>query len=559
MSKYQKEGSIQDSPTLTIDVLQNVQDINDRVLCKDITSVVRQMSPANQLEILKKIQTQPNWFTFIRFDEWSQNQERMNIIHTKISNSSLDREIMALRQSGLQPNPKNCWFLMTNLLLAVMDMEHRLDFFQSLSTKNIYLNGDRSMSILNPYFRDNHLQKILEDVIIPSKNCPGWREEFGQSYYARMAAIESNKQLADLHYVHQNYVKDMLRSVGIIVLAFLSKRDESGYYVNDRSNSSKIGLRNDIVTGDLNMLDQVGVDSDLVDLLEYILKYEPPSAVEMGPLLNEAQYNKMLTCMKDATLVCSDPKAARDLFLEIKGYNQYDPKYKHNVPIRTRNSNMPSVGPNPNYQLPPGFVEADPAFKVFAALLNPGDKTTVNTSTTLEGSKLAPARELSALKEWTIGHEKKKEVLPEKIDFLRSYTLDKKERNKPVAEKVDFLKMFMRGKDQAPAYIEPPKIEIPRLHCGCHHVCSCKHVHLTHMHHHRLPGHLHMHYDNPLYSPYSHLYYMGSPLTGREADLLNMNPVTSRYSWLTRYSSKLDYPLGSRERCTKLGLSSTWA
>ena len=146
MSKYQKEGSIQDSPTLTIDVLQNVQDINDRVLSKDITSVVRQMSPANQLEILKKIQTQPNWFTFIRFDEWSQNQERMNIIHTKISNSSLDKEIVALRQAGLQPNPKNCWFLMTNLLLAVMDMEHRLDFFQSLSTKNEEIKGRVKMS-----------------------------------------------------------------------------------------------------------------------------------------------------------------------------------------------------------------------------------------------------------------------------------------------------------------------------------------------------------------------------------------------------------------------------
>ena len=534
MSRYQKEGSVQDTPTLTIDVLQNMQDINDRVLCKDITSVVRQMSPANQLEILKRINSQPDWFTFIKFDEWSQNQEKVNIIHTKISNSSLDKEIVALRQSNLQPNPKNSWFILTNLLLAVMDMEHRLDFFQSLSTKNIYLNADRSLTILNPYFRDSHLQKILEDVVIPAKNCPGWREEFGQSYYARMAAIDSNKQLADLHYIHQNYVKDMLRAVGVIVLAFLMRRDESGYYTNNRLANVKVNLKYDLISNDLNFLDQGGADPDLIDLLEYILKYEPTSAVELGKFLNEAQYNKMLTCMRDATILCSDPKILRELFLDIKGFNQYDPKFKHRIPIKGRTSQSVTAAPHGANKLPPGFLDADPSFNYnpFSALGPPKTNTTTESPLGAPATNLAPAQEISALKEWFIGNKKTGEALPKKIDFLNSYTLDKKQRSKPVAEKVDFLKMFMNKPGSPEPTLTmpppPPTVSLPSLSCGCQRVCSCSHMHLTHMHHHRAPGHLHLHYDNPLYSPYSHLYYMGTPLTGREADLLHANPVPSR-------------------------------
>lgn len=542
MSKYRKEGSVQDTPTLTIDVLQNITDINDRALCKDITSVVRQMSPANQLEILKKISSQPDWFTFIKFDEWNQNQERMNVIHTKISNSSLDKEIVALRQSNLQPNAKNCWFLLTNLLLAVMDMEHRLDFFQSLSTKNIYLNSDRSMTILNPYFRDSHLQKILEDVIIPAKNCPGWREEFGQSYYARMAAIDSNKQLSDLHYVHQGYVKDMLKSVGVIMLAFLSRRDENGYYSDTPGDNAKSWqLRYDVLNGDLNVLDQNGVDPDMVDIIEYLLKYEPSSAIEFGRLLNEAQYNKMLTCMRDATIVCADPKAVKKLFFDIKGFNPYDPKFSHKVSLQ-RNTQSVAMGPGQNYQLPPGFLEGDPNFQAFAPLMGGAQQPNIPVVAPSPAG-LAPAKELDLLRQWTIGHEKSKEVLPHKVDFLNMYTHGKNKKKEAIANNVDFLKLFMghqRTPDLAPECLPVREDPCHLLHCGCNRVCTCQHVHMTHMHHHTAPepihhhhhhkatSHLHLHNDIPQYSPYSHLYYMGSPLTGKEADLLHANPIASR-------------------------------
>ena len=555
MAKYQKELTIQETPTLSIDLLQNTKEVNDKVLAKDITSVVRQMSPANQLEILRKIHSQPYWFTLLKFDEWTNNNEKVNMIHTKISAHSLDNEISALRKGSLQPQIKNCWFVVTNLLLAVMDMEHRLDFHQNLSTKNVYLNSDRTMTILNPYMRDSHLQKILEDVVIPAKNCPDWKTEYEESYYARVADLQSNQRLSDVHFVHQNYVKDMVKSVGLITLAFVCRRKDNEYYVDSSIKGVQGSINNELISKDLNMIDERCVDPDLTDFLEYIIKYEPSSAIELGSILTTPQYTKMMSSLKDSHLVCPDPELADILLMEMKGKSPYDPDFIQSIPCEKKTI----VGPAQR--------QTSSNFNVFDLLGNPGqpsypnqnkpipvrdtnDRTSLNFATVK--NDMQPATELNALRSWIIGHEVRKEILPSEVDRLNQFTIGKDKLNGQFATKekdIDFIKKFMvrpegnpientnfiiRASPNTDSRLKSSRLQptaAPSRSCGCHYDSPCHcypHVHLTHMHHHRTPGHLHLHYDNPVYSPYSHLYYMGRPLTGSQADNLHANPVHLR-------------------------------
>ena len=374
---------------------------------------------------------------------------------------------------------------------------------------------------------------------------------FRSSYYARVADLESNPRLSDIHFVHQNYVRDMVKSVGLVALAFVSKRNEKEYFIESKIVKEKnSALNSELISKDLNLIDTQNMDSDFVDLLEYILKYEPSSAVELSNLLTDEQYTKMMTSMRDSHLVCPDPENARKMFMEMKGQTAYDPNFAEIASLGGR----AFIGPSQQGTNPGGF-SAFNVFNVmgspiqtqgndpFAPLRDPTDNKTHQFS--VKSTNLAPASEIKVLKEYTIGHETKKENLPLRIDLLNNFSAIKPKVNGEFSSKdkdVQFIKKFMVNPGtttSTPLNLREPKAiereikvdyskHVPQDQsknlCGCFQTAACH----CHTHHHRLPGHMHLHYDNPAYSTYSHMYYTGRPLQGKDADLLHVNPVPSK-------------------------------
>jgi hypothetical protein len=335
MSKYTKEASFQDTPTLKVDLLQNNMEINDKVLSKDITSVIMQMSPAIQIEVLKKIHSQPYWFTLIKFDEWNFGIDKGTIIHTKISGHTLEDEIHALKRGSLQPQIKNCWFIVTNLLLAVMDMEHRLDFHQDLKSKHIYLNPDRTMTILNPFIRQSHLDKFLQDVVYPSKSCRGWKPEFEQSYYSRMCAIDETKDpyLRDVHCIEQNKVQKMCESVGLIGLCLTTLNTENDFMVSESQN-----LDWDKITETFEMLEQSFSDKEFISLIRQMLLDAPKSLIALYECFTEAKLKLMTDGFRCSNFICADQIKANDLLNELRSLNA---KYTINLNKKSKHGNKP--------------------------------------------------------------------------------------------------------------------------------------------------------------------------------------------------------------------------
>lgn len=365
MSKYKKEATFQETPTLTYDMLQSVVDINDKVLTKDITSVTQQLNPASQLELLKKIQSQPFWLTLIRFDESKSLNEKANIMHTKISAHTLENEIQALKRGNLQPQIKNCWFIVTNLLLAVMDMEHRLDFHDSLTTKNIFLNADRTLAILNPLFKQSLLQQMLADVVGPSKNCRIWKEDFEKSYYARMTAIEDTKDilLRNIHCVQQNKVQKMCESVGLVGLCLITLTTEQSFMIPE-SNS----LDWDKITDTFEFLEQTFPDKELLGLIRQMILDAPKSLIASYDIFTEAKLKLMTDGFRTSNFICADQIRANDLVNELKSLNS---KYSINLNKQSKHGNRPKniqEMPLPKW-IPathpvPGYVAPSPAAKV---------------------------------------------------------------------------------------------------------------------------------------------------------------------------------------------------
>lgn len=522
-----------------------------------------------------------------------------NLVHTKISGQTVVEEVVALRMAGLKSDPSNSWFLMSTLLLAIMDMEHRLEMHQSLGMRNIYFNPDRTVTILNPYFRDAHLIRILEDIIVPILHADNWKPEYSQSYHSRVQDLNKNPALKAIHFVHQNYVTDMLKSAALIVLGMISLRLDEEYIVDIKKNTNRNNLNYAIINADLDAADNNGGDSDLIDLLEFILKNEPPSAIELAKLVNEDQFAKIYKSMTEGTLVCSDPPRAKELLREFRHSNPYAPGYNPKMstdirqtalPQQTNGMNQQSGGPNmplffpllgPGMSAPNNYQQPWPQQMMSgtnpqgnqerptgAMNGNPSVNPTIgpNYSNNPQDS-IGTAKELKELKNYQIGQptgvNPKSNNLPSKIEKLKDFEYSAGD-NKPgfkkgqdIAKNIDLLRRYTRGGEKPETisqaqtlpsrpvrqtdldYNSAPLIRQPSgpirqdypqqppmvRRCMCSANCKCKKP-LAYQPAYP-PAYPTTELPSMRYSPYSHIYYMGRPLSGTENELLHGNPVSS--------------------------------
>ena len=585
LQNYSVTEILKEEGGLEISRLQNLSEPREILLTKEITDVVSQMPESYQLEVLRRIEQQPLWWTLLKFDEFARASQTVNLMITNISQINLEAEIMSLRSTGMSPSITNSWYILTNLLLAVIDMENKLEFNEHISMKNIYLNTDKSLTMLNPYFRDSHLKKALQDIIKPISLSTSWKPEYSSNYFARLDDLSKNPEMRAIHFVHQNYVADMLKSVALAMLGLLSLRSDSEFVLNPEKKKIKTELNMNLINQLFKQLDDAGFDGDLLDVLEYIINYEPRSAIEFCIKLQERQYSKMITSFKESTFVCSDPEAARRLLPYLRGQNPYDPNVAFQVSTSSQNTGFlgqgqrpaqptvpapPLLGPswgNPPIlpQVKPSRVAQETAVLDTATAYNNRVSTNANEN---EPKTLQPADKLNVLKGWMEGSEstKAKEPVATEIRKLRDFSagpdgrpnLNGVELKDRPAKNIEFLKDYMTMNSKVPSKIvfdatkgfsnaktatdtlppQPPapKAPIDKLEFNSAplikpHICRC-HVQQSHTCRCRQIGNAgtqcatnHMNY--PLYSPYSHLYYMGKPVLSHTSHILHDYPQSS--------------------------------
>ena len=613
LNKYTVTEILNEESGVEISRHQNLSNPLDIILTKDISDVVSQMPPNLQLEVLKRIEQQPLWWTLLKFDEFERNHQIVNIVMTGISQINLEAEVVSLRSTGMAPSSTNSWFILTNLLLAVVDMEHKLEFNEHISMKNIYLNFDKSLTMLNPYLRDSHLKKALQDIIKPVSLCQNWKHEYSYNYFARLQDLEKNREMKAIHFVHQNYITDMLKNVALAMLGLLTLRSDTEFVLNPERKTAKAQLNTELIQQLFKQLDEAGYDPDMIDLLEYILNYEPKSAIELGAKIQEKQHTKMMQSFRESNFLCSDPETAKRLLPNLRGQSPYDPKvyYQESTntgsnwrpPIQTGTGQLlpsfPILGPrsdmmflsppvqfgDQNLLSPPLFppqairriVETDTA-----RIETNGARLTTNADPRQAqagqqgentGRPIAAAEKLDKLKDWMEGSQSTKPREPtateirilkdfstgpdgrpnlngvelkdrpaKNIAFLKDYmTLNKQNINDTVPSKIifDAIKGFTEAKTALPESTTRPTVAetpinrlefdsaplvhppISRCRLNATHTCRCRQV-----------GNLGTqcttnHVNYPLYSPYSHLYYMGKPILSHTSHVLHDYPLSS--------------------------------
>src|SRR3990167_5969187 len=95
LNKYTVTEILNEESGVEISRHQNLSNPLDIILTKDISDVVSQMPPNLQLEVLKRIEQQPLWWTLLKFDEFQRNHQIVNIVMTGISQINLEAEVVS--------------------------------------------------------------------------------------------------------------------------------------------------------------------------------------------------------------------------------------------------------------------------------------------------------------------------------------------------------------------------------------------------------------------------------------------------------------------------------
>lgn len=179
---------------------------------------------------MEKILSQPTWYTFIKLN---QGRQGVQFKGTKQAFTQINGVNLRDYSQVLTPVNKDNygWFVFTNLLIAVMDMEHRLDFHSKLSLDTIYISSDHFMYILNPYMLNGYLQKIRRDLVDPALAMKqSWKPEYEQDYFERVKDLNYNTGLKEIHNSNRNNIRQTLQSAALVTLAFLSQTDDKQYF-----------------------------------------------------------------------------------------------------------------------------------------------------------------------------------------------------------------------------------------------------------------------------------------------------------------------------------------
>ena len=554
LNDFEQALQIEEAPGINFTVHKNKKNDEDLLLLKEISHVV-QMIPADcQAEMLQRILTQSGFFSLLRFDQFRQNRQQQVVISTQITPRTLETEMLRLRTADEMVDAETAWAVLTNLLLAVMDMEHKLEFHQSISMKTVFFYPNGCISIINPYFKDSHIRSISKDIINPSLESGSWKPEFSTDYFARQSLVESNELMRKLQNIHQQHVGDMLKDVVFVVLGLLCHTPDRDFY--DLGNSGRCRVDHHRVNSCFELLDALDFDQDLLDLLEFVLKYECDSCVELFQQLTPDQLLKALHALRHKEVLCPDTERAVEMLDALDLPNPYDQTLDlDQVSAALRIAAGPRSGLQPSekkvrFENQPSKAPAPQTDSGLPAQLRDKLKAGLLQSNLRKPQAAPPnagvqqaAQKLDKIKPFLQGGAKQNDsvmFLPAKLEKLREFDSSNtslfslRSGQQSVATEVSLLHRFMDQARPEPLFekealysdhstrdYSPPREPrvVEHVH---HHPASCKH--------HQQLGQcsLSCHLHKPQYSPLAHMYYAGRPVTETEAALLHELPLSSK-------------------------------
>ena len=572
LNDYETKATIDEGEHSKFTIHTNKSNEDDFLLLKDISLLTEMMQTDCQAEILDRILNQSYFFSLLRLDQWQENNQRTTVMHTRITPKTLEQETLNLRAKNAIAEPQVAWAILGNLLMAVMDMEHKVEFHRAITMKSIYFNANSTINIINPYFRDSHVRQALKDIIKPILESPSWKPEYSSDYFARVEDLDDNDSMRMIHNDHQHKVRHMLKSVVYVVLGLLTHFIDDDFF-DDSNDSNRVNYTK--VNAAIEVLDKLEYDSDIVDLIEHVLKYEPKSSIVLVESMTERQYHKMYRGLRSKEIVCPDPVRVEEMLRGLDINNAYDPtatrfiddgKYEGGRGIdgvigliggqirdnERREQELQDVSRLIGNQIGDNERREENKKKIVKGAVDKL-KNTQNKGIQLHSPSDA-ASDIKLLKEFRIDNDKPSNELrslPKEIvklkefdvtnDKLPGFTNSSKDR---LPSEIDILKKFMdtgdkwkieREREVTPELTSYNQKTLP-LSTQYTSNPVVNHDHYHH-HHHKQTCRMHSnlgdcslscHLHKPLYSPYAHLYYAGRPLTTTEKDILHENPVSSR-------------------------------
>ena len=204
------------------------------------------MSDQELKMLLESILRQPTWYSLIKLNEVRQRGEFKGSrqAFTKISGMNLE---VFISPQPPEVRKSIAWFVFTNLFLATMDMEHRLEFHNMLTMKTIYISSEGFLFFLNPYILSSYLDRIDADLFQPALAMgQAWKPEYQNDYYRRIKDLNGNDSLRDVHYANRESIRQTLISVALVTLGTLAGKSDESYVFpkTDQINEIKLNKQN---------------------------------------------------------------------------------------------------------------------------------------------------------------------------------------------------------------------------------------------------------------------------------------------------------------------------
>lgn len=254
LSKYQIIHTLRDE-VANFDVLRDDEHPQEFLITKDFKEIYDQHDERMWKHVIERISQQPNWYTLMKFQRVVQSRDFEQYIGmTKVYVHTLAFEVQENRKANRVASDDRVWAVFTNLFLATMDMEHRLDFHNTLGMDTIFIDESNQILISNPYMRDRHLRQIMEHIIEPAHAMGvNWKPDYEKRLDSRLRDLESNQQLRAIHKENQIHIQDTLKCLALIALGLLNNRSDSEYLTFHSSGRHLSNLKRDLITADIQV------------------------------------------------------------------------------------------------------------------------------------------------------------------------------------------------------------------------------------------------------------------------------------------------------------------
>jgi len=413
LSEYTLTSSFQDGLFSSLDIYKKNNDQWGVMIAKDVQKMVERVAEGETEACLQRIDSLPQWYTGVKVDRWAYMGKTTTLLHTDVSPYTLIEEVGTWRSTNRPVNSDYCWFVASQLFLALVDMENRLDFHHTISMKSIYIHSDATLQILNPYIRENHLIRIIQDVVKPLLGEKVRQDDpISRDYFKRMIHIQNARNCDTLIAVIRRANANLAftaRRVGVILLGLgigiedfylYQRRDTEADFDWAEIDKQLLALKNAWSKIDLNYY----------NLVEWLVKRPPSSLIQSSIKEITPQQLAKFSAMIDGrlgSLKCADiprcRKTIEAIFIAKSPYNEINPIYKGNVDLIRNNIRDPStVLPywerltHSTKYIPPGTNNDNSKFSDFEGKFksNPNLKRNVSAQEQEQRSSNSPSKQV---------------------------------------------------------------------------------------------------------------------------------------------------------------------